>query len=296
MGVRIVINPVCNWLRRTAFVGAVSLGLSTVPAGFVLAGDQVAAVGDQQRIKLEAVIANGAKTLKDRISFTVSRFENGAVGPIVATAEKSPTELSLPAGQYRVATVYGDVTVDSNLEVSSSAVKHRVNLNAGWVRLKVIPHRGAKPVKGDVAWEIMTYGRDASGKRHLVATTNGPRPSLVLPEGFYLVRAKTRDARVKHTIEVTAGHTYKYTLNMNAGALHTSALSQQGGLFASEEVTWQVYRKGGKRPVSTITGATGSFTLREGSYRVVATAGEMTSTADVAVRSGNSRKVNLTLR
>ncbi len=296
MGVTNVINPVCNWLYRTAFAGAISLGLSAVPAGVALAGEQMAAVGDQQRIKLEAVIANGAKTLKDRISFTVSRFENGAVGPIVATAEKSPAELSLPAGQYRVATVYGDVAVDSNLEVASAAVKHRVNLNAGWVRLKVIPHRGAKPLKGDVAWEVMTYGRDASGKRHLVATTNGPRPSLVLPEGFYLVRAKTRDAKVKHTIEVTAGHTYKYTLNMNAGSLHTSALTQEGGLFSSDQVVWEVYRKGGKRMLSTKTGSTGSFTLREGSYRIVAIAGEMTSSADVAVRSGNSKKVNLTLR
>ncbi|TQV78415.1 hypothetical protein [Denitrobaculum tricleocarpae] len=291
-----MINPVCNWLCRAAFVGAVSIGLSTVSAGFAQADDQMAAVGDQQRINLEAVIANGAKTLKDKISFTVSRFENGGVGPIVATAEKSPAELSLPAGQYRVSTVYGDVTVDSNLEVASSAVKHRVNLNAGWVRLKVIPHRGAKPMKGDVSWEVMTYGRDANGKRHRVATANGPRPSLVLPEGFYLVRAKTRDARVKHTIEVTAGHTYKYTLNMNAGSLHTSALTHDGGLFASDEVTWEVYRKGGKRVLSSITGATGTFTLREGSYRIVATSGEMTSSTDVAVRSGNSRKVNLTLR
>lgn len=264
--------------------------------GGLKAEDQIAAVSVQQRVSLEAVIANGAKTLKDRISFTVSRFENGGVGPIVATAERSPAELSLPAGHYRVSTVYGDVAVDSNLEVASSAVKHRVNLNAGWVRLKVIPHRGAKPMKGDVDWEILTYGRDASGKRHQVATASGPRPSLVLPEGFYLVRAKTRDARVKHTIEVTAGHTYKYTLNMNAGSLHTSALTQAGGLFSSEEVTWEVYRKGGKKLLSKTTGATGSFTLREGSYRIVAVAGERTSSTDVAVRSGNSKKVNLTLR
>ena len=289
-------NSVRNWLFHAAFAGVVSLGFSALSMNHALADGQLAAVGDQQRIKLEAVIANGAKTLKDRISFTVSRLENGAVGPIVATAEKSPTELSLPAGQYRVATVYGDVAVDSNLEVASSAVKHRVNLNAGWVRLKVIPHRGAKPLKGDVAWDILTFGRDANGKRHLVATSVGPRPSLVLPEGFYLVRAKTRDARVKHTIEVTAGHTYKYTLNMNAGALHTSALNHDGGVFSSEEVTWEIFRKGAKKPLSTITGATGAFTLREGSYRVVAKSGKMSSSTEVAVRSGNSKKINLTLR
>ncbi|WP_282609967.1 hypothetical protein [Pelagibius sp. Alg239-R121] len=291
-----MVYTVRNWLCRTAFLGVFSFGFSLGLASPSLAGAQQASVGDQQRIKLEAVIANGAKTLKDRISFTVSRFENGAVGPIVATAEKSPTELKLPAGQYRVATVYGDVTVDSNLEVASSAVKHRVNLNAGWVKLKVIPHRGAKPLKGEIAWDILTYGRDASGKRHLIATSLGARPNLVLPEGFYLVRARTRDAKVKHTIEVTAGHTYKYTLNLNAGSLRTSALTHSGTLFASEEVTWQIFRKGAKKPLTALTGSTGAFTLREGSYTVVARAGEMTSTTDVSVRSGNTKKVNLTLR
>lgn len=291
-----MVHTVRNWLCRTAFLGVFSLGISFGLAHPTLAGAQQAAVGDQQRIKLEAVIANGAKPLKDRISFTVSKIENGAIGPIVATAEKSPTELKLPAGQYRVATVYGDVTVDSNLVVAATTVKHRVNLNAGWVKLKVIPHRGAKPVKGDVAWDILTYGRDASGKRHLVATANGPRPNLVLPEGFYLVRAKTRDAKVKHTIEVTAGTTYKYTLNMNAGSLRASALNHAGGLFAADEVTWEIYRKGGKKLVTEITGSTGAFMLREGSYTVVARAGEMTSTTDVSVRSGNTKKINLTLR
>lgn len=291
-----MVHTVRNWLCRTAFLGVFSLGISLGLADPSLAGAQQAAVGDQQRIKLEAVIANGAKTLRDRISFTVSRIENGAIGPIVATAEKSPAELTLPAGQYRVATVYGDVAVDSNLEVASAAVKHRVNLNAGWVKLKVIPHRGAKPFKGDVSWDILTYGRDANGKRHKVANAQGARPSLVLPQGFYLVRARTRDAKVKHTIEVTAGTTYKYTLNMNAGSLRASALNNAGGLYTADEVTWKIYRQGGKKLVTELQGATGAFTLREGSYTVVARAGEMTSTTDVSVRSGNSKKINLTLR
>jgi len=295
-----VVHSLGYRLRGAALSGVFSLGCALAAAFGLSApalGDtQLASVGDQQRITLEAIIATGAKTLKDRVSFTISRIKNGAIGPIVATADKSPAEVKLPTGRYRVATVYGEVSIDSNLDVASSTVKHRVNLNAGRVNLKVIPHRGAKAVKGDVEWEIMTYGRDASGKRHLVATARGPHPDLVLPHGFYLVQAKTRDAKVKHTIEVTAGHTFKYTLNLNAGALRTLALDDAGDLFSGNEVVWEIYRQGAKTPLTAITGSTGAFMLREGAYTVVARAGDVTSSAEVAVESGNTKKVNLTLR
>ena len=85
----------------------------------------------------------------------------------------------------------------------------------GTIRLRVIPHVGGKTVKAPIAWRVVTYGRDESGKRVEVAKLDGATPEFVLPAGWYIVHAQLPDQVIRHPVEVSAGRTFKYTLLKN---------------------------------------------------------------------------------
>lgn len=168
----------------------------------------------------------------------------------------------------------------------------------GWVRLQVVPHGGAAPLTSNIDWQILTFGRDASGRRQLVAEAKGPQPELALPEGFYLAQAQTRDALVKHTIEVAAGRSYSYTLDMNAGAVAVSAVRGRGGPSVREAVDWQVFKAGDtafSQAVTTRRAVDGRFLLRQGRYVILARQGQWQGRANVEVRAGNERRLTIEL-
>ena len=180
----------------------------------------------------------------------------------------------------------------------SGAGQGRADAGLGWVRLQVIPHGGAAPLTSAIDWQILTFGRDAGGRRQLVAEAKGPQPELALPEGFYLAQAQTRDALVKHTIEVAAGRSYSYTLDMNAGAVAVSAVLGRGGPSVRETVDWQVFKAGDtafSKPVTTRRAADGRFLLRQGRYVILARQGQWRGRTNVEVRAGNERRLTVEL-
>lgn len=101
------------------------------------------------------------------------------------------------------------------LQVATHRSSQTANLPVGTVLLRVIPNVGAQALRSPITWRVMTFGRDESGVRHLVAEVTEPTPELVLPAGWYVVHAKLPDQVIKHPVEVTAGRTFKYTLVKN---------------------------------------------------------------------------------
>lgn len=290
-------------LRRfAAFLtfGFLIHGALVIAAAPALAGEQFAEAGSKtSKVTLEVVIAEGAKLLRDAVTFKIAKIAPGGRLEPVTTKTGAPLDVDLRQGRYRVEARFGDAAVTSDLEVADKPLTHRISLNAGWAHLRVIPHRGALPLSSAIEWEVLTYGRDASGNRHQVAVAKSPNPRVVLPEGFYLVRAKTRDALVKHTIEITAGHTYKYTLDLNAGAVGLSAVRGRGGPEIRETIDWQIFKASDttlSTPVTSRRAASGQFWLREGRYVVVASSGPRRGRANFEVRSGNERQITVELK
>ena len=188
--------------------------------------------------------------------------------------------------------------VTSETAAESGGGQGQVEDGRGWVRLQVVPHGGAAPLTSAIDWQILTFGRDATGRRQLVAEAKGPQPELALPEGFYLAQAQTRDALVKHTIEVAAGRSYSYTLDMNAGAVAVSAVRGRGGGPVRETVDWQVFKAGDtaySQAVTTRRAADGRFLLRQGRYVILARQGQWRGRANVEVRAGNERRLTVEL-
>ena len=166
---------------------------------------------NHMKVSLTAVVAPGAQPLMDAL-FTVSSIDDPARMPLEVKSIEGPAVLKLPAGRYWVRARYGDSGADKEIVVGNGVDRYEVSLNAGSVVLRLKHHVGGPVLRKDVTWEILTYGRDVSGNRHLIASSPEAQPKFYLPEGYYVAQAKNGTRDVRHTIEVTSGANYKYTV------------------------------------------------------------------------------------
>lgn len=183
-----------------------SLVKSILAAGATVAFLAAPAAADELKpVYLDAVIAEGAAPLSD-VSFTVERVHGGVVEEMRGGA----AELQLPEGRYRVRAAFGQTSVERDIIVDETNTRHTINLNAGEVQLNIIRGIGQAPIKDPVQWDVMTFGRDASGNRHLLHQVTASTAQLTLPGGWYYIEATHGGETVKHSIEVTPGAAFKY--------------------------------------------------------------------------------------
>ena len=185
-------------------IGFCALALMALPSA------TSAADGNLQTLSLSAVAVAGADPIRD-VHFSVTSLDGGS-GEYKALSDNGPAEVQVPSGRYKVTATFGHAKAEKDVTVGADAAKVQIALNAGTVLMKLLHNVGGKVYKTGVNWEILTYGKDAEGNRHLLAASDKAQPKFVLPEGFYLARASTGTQDVKHTIEVTKGVTYKYTV------------------------------------------------------------------------------------
>ena len=183
-----------------------SLVKSILAAGATVAFLAAPAAADELKpVYLDAVIAEGAAPLSD-VSFTVERVHGGVVEEMRGGA----AELQLPEGRYRVRAAFGQTSVERDIIVDETNTRHTINLNAGEVQLNMIRGIGQAPIKDPVQWDVMTFGRDAAGNRHLLHQVTASTAQLTLPGGWYYIEATHGGETVKHSLEVTPGAAFKY--------------------------------------------------------------------------------------
>ncbi len=195
----------CQLFRTIVLVLSVGMWSATMAAAEQTAQTQ------KLPLKVSAIIAKGGKPLAKDVSYTLERFGGGG-SEIVATATGGRAVMNVPPGSYRLVTAFGAARVFENIEVNGKTKPHVVNLNAGEISLKLIPGVGRAAIKKPIIWSVYSYGKDASGKRVLLHETQGATANLVLSAGWYYILARNDERVTKHTIEVSAGQRYKYTL------------------------------------------------------------------------------------
>lgn len=144
----------------------------------------------------------------------------GALGIVFLATTAFAGQGPLPATQANTvgsrSTTAERITGGSYMQLAMHKSEQTARLPVGTIRLRVIPKVGGQTVRAPIRWQVMTFGKDASGDRHMVADVTEPTPEFVLPAGWYVVRAKLPDNKtIRHPVEVTAGHTFKYTLVRN---------------------------------------------------------------------------------
>ena len=168
-----------------------------------------------QTLRLEAVIAKGAKPLTELVSYKIYRLEPIANQGLVLEFLGPTTEMRLPIGRYRLITKLGHTTVYEDFELNGAPRHHVVDLNAGRINMRAVLKAGGAVIKKDLRWEIYSFGKDASGKRVLIAQARHSQTQFVLPVGFYVATAHLNGKQVRHTVEVNPGVTYDYTVVLN---------------------------------------------------------------------------------
>ena len=168
-------------------------------------------VGPLQTLSLEAVVVAGAAPLSD-VSYAVQRLDKRGQKVVEAKSVDGLAVVELPKGKYRVTATYREAQRNQDVVIGDLPAHQVVNLKAGTVRMKAISNPGAKAIPSNLNWEVYTYGKDSNGNRRLITTSEKAQPTFTLPEGWYLTKVKRGAREVKHTIEVSPGITYKYTL------------------------------------------------------------------------------------
>tara|TARA_R110002072_G_scaffold76158_5_gene178936 strand:+ start:8216 stop:8908 length:693 start_codon:yes stop_codon:yes gene_type:complete len=163
-------------------------------------------------VQLSTVITAGARPVTGNVTYLLEGLGGLKTSKEVVATKGKAKRISLPEGRYRLQTSYDATTVEEEIAVDAGTQKYVVNLGAGEVNLRMIPAIGAKALKNGLVWTVMTYGKDANGKRRVLHQSGESAPRMVLPAGWYMVHAMNRERLVKHVIEVGEGQTYNYTL------------------------------------------------------------------------------------
>lgn len=254
--------------------------------------------GPLTKVTLSAVIAEGAKPMRDELLWIVARTDQGGA-QVVATQTGAKPELSLAPGTYLVTAKFGTTEISNEIAIGSAAANHVFNLNSGVVRLRMIPNAGAPAVTGPVTWEVFEYSRSKPEDRKQVTVARAPQQEFVLAAGYYIVRAVYNDTTSELVVPVEAGHTYKYTVNLYAGHIGLAAVAN--GKAVSEPVAWEIVRAtpnahGELETVTADVSPGRTFTLREGSYIVRARTGDLIGEAPFEVQAGKTGAVKVQLK
>ncbi len=133
----------------------------------------------------------------DPITYRVERVD--VVPPEVFIANNATTDLSVPAGRYRIEARHGLVNARARRDIDLTAGQ-QANV-AFEQQAGIVQFAGPPNQQGDLIWEIL----DADGR--LVWSTAQLNPRAVLQAGKYQVRAEGRDKRYERPLDVRPGQT-----------------------------------------------------------------------------------------
>lgn len=155
--------------------------------------------------------------------------------------------------------------------------------------------RDTQPLGGKVPihWRVFAEGVDADGKHKLVAQSNEAAPTLILPEGAYIVHAALDLASAVRRVTV-AGNASSERLVLNAGSMRIVGLLGDKPINPAKlSISIFVPETGNSEAKLVLAGAKAGdlIALPEGSYHVVSTLLD-TAGYSGAQKSGIGNKTN----
>ena len=168
-------------------------------------------------------------------------------------------------------------------------------------RFRAIPMPGAKPISGNIRWDIYAYNASRSGGQgKRVTYSSAAEPALALPAGDYLVVAKHGNAKVQGRVKVAANQPYGHVFVMKTGAIRMVARMAPGGRPINGNVRWDVYTaetddRGRRKQITYSSSSEPRFDLLAGKYYVQAKYGAVTRGRVFDVPPGPMRDQDLVL-
>ncbi len=254
-------------------------------------------------VTLQASAMAGLRPLLDMgIVWTVYKADsNNQPTEGVAKQTGAKAQFSLAPGTYVVAIRDAESLGSQLVIVGSQPINKVIPLNLSVVQVKMIPFTGAKPVTDPVHWEMFANALGRPGPDSKVADRFEPMTVFHLSAGYYVLRSHYQGTHTDLAMLIEAGVTYHYTVDLYAASVAAQAVAA-GGKKPKADVTWQVVRAqagsdGQHEVITTNTGASPNFLLREGEYLLIATSADGSmGEAPVAIQAGRTQHIRVVLK
>jgi len=255
------------------------------------------------KVQLDAVVAYGAAPFTSPIEWTIIRpvSQQNPEEQILLTQTSVAPTFDMAPGRYIVRATHDAMTVSQDLIVPEGTSKHTINFNAGNITLSMIPYTGGGMIASNILWEVYEYRKGGLTDDAKIASAMAPSHHFMLAAGAYVVRASYNGTTADLVIPLDPGRTYKYTINLYAGTVGLSAVSEGGG-SVGEGVVYEIYKAAldsatGQRPlIGTYNGDTNNVLLREGSYLLIARGNGLQGEIPFVVSAGENAKIKVTLK
>jgi Ca-activated chloride channel homolog len=264
----------------------------------------------EQRMILNAGIAvfeptydEAGQEVKDGMRWDVYSTEKNLEGKrthITGTYD-TKARFILPAGKYYVTAMRGNAKLNREVEVAAGKRNEApFVLNAGLVKFAAILTQGKTPLDEGMRWDIYSIDKDLDGKRKHFGGSYDADPLFTFNEGKYFVVAKNGNASVIGEIDIKAGKRIEPVLDLNAGIVKLVAKASTGNEI-SQGLRWDIYGTEkdleGKRPhIGGSYDGTPLFTLPAGKYAVEIKVGQAMSQAELEVKPGDSKQVEIAIK
>ncbi len=299
-----------SWLPVSAVVLALCHGCTRGPEG--AASVEKAGEGEPNLV-VEVRAAPGGEILKlDAVEVRRARppgKEEQEEGEVVASEAftNGPVRFTLDPGRYVVRAGSGVVTGELPVEVKrGQRGTYHLLLDAGWVRVRVLPKEGTDPVP---TWiQALREVHDEAGEKTREVVTevfaSDGTHRFFLPAGAYLIRAKDDPAVAAEVpVQVRAGVLEQAVVVLRAGWLKATAVAKERGDPLPKvwlHVQRQTRDTAGEEAWTTVAEAfthegRHRFFLPAGSYRVLAKREAASATAPATVNAGALSEVTVNL-
>jgi hypothetical protein len=252
-------------------------------------------------VTLTATLGHGGQPITTPVLWSVTPLDkSGKPSSKLATSQSAPTfKGNLPTGHYQVVAQNEGNSVKQTIFVGQSAVSENIVLGVTHVSIQVITAMGRTPVKDPVEWDLYTYEKGKTEGGTFVEKQTAAVANFSVLAGSYVVRAKYKDMRADLVMPLNAGQTYDYIINLYAGYAKFSAVANQQPV--KQKVTYQIVHAkpndaGQYELIAEKVGAAPQAMLREGNYLVIARYGKMWGVEKLAVQSGQTKSVKITVR
>ena len=190
--------------------------------------------------------------------------------------------------------------------MTADEITHQIlNLDAGILRPTAVLGEGGEALEGGVAYKVYAGAQDAEGNRKLVTESNQylPPPRFALPAGRYVVTAEHGSASANAEVEVTPAGLTQQVLNLRAGIILLTAVTNDGSETLAGGVAYKVYTAArdaeGNRKLVTESNQYAPpprFPVPAGRYFVTAQYGSASASAEIEVAPANVTREALNLR
>jgi hypothetical protein len=290
-------------------------------------------------VTLNAVASPGGPALNQPVEWKVTKLDKtGApIGEALATGKAPVLKTDLKPGAYVILATLGDIKIQQGLMVGSGTETRNIVIAAktpaastasaaapastakatqttaaakpalpnpavvGSAKLTIgmIPNSGRSAITEPIKWQVYTYSKGDTENGVLVANQNAPSGVFTLPAGSYVIRATYKGTQSDLVIPMTAGQSYKYTINLYAGQAKLTAVTPTTA--ARDSVSWQIVREkpdetGKYKLVTSSAEASPLLWVREGKYLVVARVGDMWGVQPLSVTAGRVTTTKVKLK